>query len=103
MLAGHGDQLPPVRVAERPQLFVADLPDQVSHALQPAEPAFLAAGLGPNSVGRFRIPRGDVDAVGDVADRNLGMRPPREEALEEASTHIAVQPADPVDRGRGRG
>ena len=56
-----------------------------------------AAEVGPQPVGFAAIPARDVDAVGDVADRHLARRQPREEGLEQAAAHLGVQPAHAID------
>jgi len=82
MLAGHPDQLATVDVSEGPQRFVADPADGIAEALEIAEPALFAAGSGPEVVGLLRVPGRHVDAVRDMAHRDLVVRPPGEETLE---------------------
>jgi hypothetical protein len=62
------------------------------------QPAVLAAGFGPELVGRGRIPGGHVDSVGDVPDRALRLPASAGTAAEEAPAHLAVQAAHAVHR-----
>ena len=89
-----------------PAGFGAKMPDPgVGHpanvlfqGFRRAQPAVLATGFRPEIVGGRRVPRGHVDSVGDVSDRDFVFRPARKQRLEQATAHLPVQAAHPIRR-----
>ena len=86
------------RGTHRPQLLVGNTAKILRDGGRRPKPPTLAADLGPKSVGRRRIPCRHVNPIGHVTDRNFLFRPAGEERGEDVSAHLAMQPADAVDR-----
>ena len=81
--------------AHLPQLRVGQLADVLRNGMI-AAPTLRAADLRPQGIGRRRVPRRHMNAVGDRADGHLRVRPARKQRPEDLPTHLAVQLADAV-------
>ncbi len=81
-----------------PMVLVAHLPDGIAQSLYAAEPTSFATSIGPECVGLLRVPRRDVDAVGDMSDRDLHTGPAGEETLKQPAAYFSMEPADAVHR-----
>ena len=89
-----------VAIAHPPQLGRRDLLHPLDDVRRNALPLLAQLGVRPQLVGGRRVPRWNVDAVGDVPDRNFLDRAARKEIREQFAAHLAVQPTHAVDAGR---